>query len=245
MSQYVNCLMPSNRADGGRHAVSSAFDGAASGTPYRPNSCQVDKRLSFLVQRPVERHRQGTVCPQSVPMGYGRKGSGDPCGDRRRSRRPSGRDRFPEAVPDNHVFVGSPPPCPHKSAFCGETSTTTQELSLYDRMRAERFFRETHHEPHWLRPRLHRRRPPGPRPPARCAERGRLRARVRGSRLRRRPDRINLTACLDYLHSGDVLVVLDLDRLGRRAGLDDERCHETVHYCIPRQHSPRTGGRSR
>ena len=45
-------------------AGSGAFDGAASGTPYRPNSRQVDKRLSFLVQRPVERHRQGTVSPQ-------------------------------------------------------------------------------------------------------------------------------------------------------------------------------------
>ena len=32
------------------------------------------------------------------------------------------------------------------------------------------------------------------------------------------PERPNLTACLDYLRRGDVLVVLDLDRLGRRAG---------------------------
>ena len=31
-------------------------------------------------------------------------------------------------------------------------------------------------------------------------------------------DRPNLTACLDYLRRGDVLVVLDLDRLGRLAG---------------------------
>ena len=30
--------------------------------------------------------------------------------------------------------------------------------------------------------------------------------------------RPSLTACLDYLRRGDVLVVLDLDRLGRRAG---------------------------
>ena len=30
-------------------------------------------------------------------------------------------------------------------------------------------------------------------------------------------DRPNLTACLDYLRAGDVLVVLDLDRLGRLA----------------------------
>jgi DNA invertase Pin-like site-specific DNA recombinase len=32
------------------------------------------------------------------------------------------------------------------------------------------------------------------------------------------PRRPNLTACLDYLRSGDVLVVQDLDRLGRLAG---------------------------
>ena len=32
------------------------------------------------------------------------------------------------------------------------------------------------------------------------------------------PERPNLTACLDYLRRGDVLVVLDLDRLSRRAG---------------------------
>ena len=31
-------------------------------------------------------------------------------------------------------------------------------------------------------------------------------------------DRPNLTACLDYLRRGDVLLVLDLDRLGRLAG---------------------------
>ena len=31
-------------------------------------------------------------------------------------------------------------------------------------------------------------------------------------------NRPNLAACLDYLRQGDVLVVLDLDRLGRRAG---------------------------
>ena len=31
------------------------------------------------------------------------------------------------------------------------------------------------------------------------------------------PERPNLAACLDYLRRGDVLVVLDLDRLGRRA----------------------------
>jgi DNA invertase Pin-like site-specific DNA recombinase len=32
------------------------------------------------------------------------------------------------------------------------------------------------------------------------------------------PDRPGLKACLDYLRKDDVLVVLDLDRLGRRAG---------------------------
>jgi DNA invertase Pin-like site-specific DNA recombinase len=31
-------------------------------------------------------------------------------------------------------------------------------------------------------------------------------------------DRPGLKACLDYLRRGDMLVVLDLDRLGRRAG---------------------------
>jgi DNA invertase Pin-like site-specific DNA recombinase len=38
----------------------------------------------------------------------------------------------------------------------------------------------------------------------------------RGSRTE--ADRPGLRACLDHLHRGDVLVVLDLDRLGRRAG---------------------------
>ena len=33
-----------------------------------------------------------------------------------------------------------------------------------------------------------------------------------------RADRPGLAACLDYLRSGDILIVLDLDRLGRRAG---------------------------
>ncbi len=33
-----------------------------------------------------------------------------------------------------------------------------------------------------------------------------------------RADRPGLSACLDYLRTGDVLLVLDLDRLGRRAG---------------------------
>ena len=33
-----------------------------------------------------------------------------------------------------------------------------------------------------------------------------------------RADRPGFAACLDHLRSGDVLVVLDLDRLGRRAG---------------------------
>ena len=31
------------------------------------------------------------------------------------------------------------------------------------------------------------------------------------------PDRTKLAACLDHLRAGDVLVALDLDRLGRRA----------------------------
>ena len=44
----------------GENPGSSASDGTTSGTPYRPNACQVDERLSFLVQRPVERRSQGT-----------------------------------------------------------------------------------------------------------------------------------------------------------------------------------------
>ena len=35
--------------DSARSPYSSTLDGVVSGTPYRPNSCQVDKRLSFLV----------------------------------------------------------------------------------------------------------------------------------------------------------------------------------------------------
>ena len=47
-------------------------------------------------------------------------------------------------------------------------------------------------------------------------------------------DRPKLAACLDYLRQGDVLVVLDLDRLGRRAGeliaLIDELDHRGVGF---------------
>ena len=47
-------------------------------------------------------------------------------------------------------------------------------------------------------------------------------------------DRPNLAACLDYLRRGDVLVVLDLDRLGRRVGdliaLIDELDHRGVGF---------------
>ena len=47
-------------------------------------------------------------------------------------------------------------------------------------------------------------------------------------------DRPNLAACLDYLRQGDVLVVLDLDRLGRRAGeliaLIDDLDHRGVGF---------------
>ena len=67
VSQIVNSV--SRRRPRSSAGGSYAFDGTASGTPYRPNSRQVDKRLSFLVQRPVERHRQGTGGAQSTPMG--------------------------------------------------------------------------------------------------------------------------------------------------------------------------------
>ena len=47
-------------------------------------------------------------------------------------------------------------------------------------------------------------------------------------------DRPKLAACLDYLRQGDVLVVLDLDRLGRRAGeliaLIDDLDHRGVGF---------------
>ena len=47
-------------------------------------------------------------------------------------------------------------------------------------------------------------------------------------------NRPNLAACLDYLRQGDLLVVLDLDRLGRRAGeliaLIDELDHRGVGF---------------
>ena len=61
--------MRSNEVGDGLRAGSSASDGAASGTRYRPNSRQVDERLCFLVQRPVDRHRQGTGGAKSTPMG--------------------------------------------------------------------------------------------------------------------------------------------------------------------------------
>ena len=47
-------------------------------------------------------------------------------------------------------------------------------------------------------------------------------------------DRPQLAACLDYLREGDVLVVLDLDRLGRKAGelinLIDELDHRGIAF---------------
>ena len=47
-------------------------------------------------------------------------------------------------------------------------------------------------------------------------------------------DRPNLAACLDYLRQGDVFVVLDLDRLGRRVGeliaLIDDLDHRGVGF---------------
>jgi DNA invertase Pin-like site-specific DNA recombinase len=73
-------------------------------------------------------------------------------------------------------------------------------------------------------------------------------------------DRPGLSACLDYLRRDDVLVVLDLDRLGRRAGelirLVDEldrrgvgfraltlllipQPRPAVPFCRSRRHSPR------
>src|SRR3954447_20824275 len=73
-------------------------------------------------------------------------------------------------------------------------------------------------------------------------------------------DRPGLSACLDYLRRDDVLVVLDLDRLGRRArelvGLVDElvavawafalltlllipQSRPAALFCRSRRHSPR------
>ena len=82
---------------------------------------------------------------------------------------------------------------------------------------------------------IHRRRPPGTRPPARRPERRRVRARSSRTTLPAPPptDRTWPPAS-DYLRQGDVLVVLDLDRLGRRAGeliaLIDELDHRGVGF---------------
>ena len=50
------------------------------------------------------------------------------------------------------------------------------------------------------------------------------------------PERPNLAACLDHLREGDVLVVLDLDQLGRRVGalitLIDEFDHRGIGFRV-------------
>jgi len=51
--------------------------------------------------------------------------------------------------------------------------------------------------------------------PARCAERGRMRADVRRPCVRRKDDPPGLAEALAYLRAGDTLVVWKLDRLGR------------------------------
>ena len=48
-------------------ADSYDFDGTASGRPFRPISCQVDERLSFLVQRPIEWQHKGSAVENRQP----------------------------------------------------------------------------------------------------------------------------------------------------------------------------------
>ena len=131
------------------------------------------------------------------------------------------------------MFVGNYLRVVPQHPFRLKISPITQELSFSDTIRAERVFRDrAHHEPRRLRPRLHHRRPP-------VLDRQLDALNATGcERLfedhASGTDRPNLAACLDDLRRGDVLVVLDLDRLGRRAGelitLIDELDHRGVGF---------------
>ena len=115
-------------------------------------------------------------------------------------------------VPDKHFFVAACCDASPRPVFSRQIFTITQKISFYDKVRARQRFRDCEditHEPHWLRPHIHRQL--DALNEAGCERVFEDRASGAAS------DRPKLAACLDYLRQGDVLVVLDLDRLGRRA----------------------------
>ena len=129
------------------------------------------------------------------------------------------RPRLVGAGPDNHVFVGT---CPQKRPAAPDWPDFRPDNSgiiffRYDsRVRGfSRPRRTPHHEPCRLRPCLHRRVSPSPRPPARRVERAGCDRVFEDHASGVAPERPNLTACLDSLWQGEVLVVLDHDRFGR------------------------------
>lgn len=104
-------------------------------------------------------------------------------------------------VPDKPVIVGNPRGAAPDRRFRPTSSPTAPQVSVCEKTGQRGVFRgrRTHHEAHRLRSRLHRRRAP----------------QVLGRRLQA-PEPRRLPR--HYLRDGDVLVILDLDRLGRRAG---------------------------
>ena len=99
------------------------------------------------------------------------------------------RSSLQRGVADKHFFVVACCDASSRPIFSRQRFTKIHKLSFYDKLHLRQRFRDCEditHEPHWLRSSIHRRRPPGTRPPARRTERGWMRARVRGPRLRRR-----------------------------------------------------------
>ena len=112
------------------------------------------------------------------------------------------------ALSENPGLSGSPRVgCPDLRIRGDFWSRQPPRLSTYDLIEFGRGWRDRSN------------RTPSPRPPARRATRGLLRADLRGSRFGRPPSSARTSApALTTCARGDVLVVLDLDRLGRRAG---------------------------
>ena len=110
----------------------------------------------------------------------------------------------------------------HDPRFAGICPRQPRSYLAAIKCTEEGFFETAHrtpsHEPRRRRPRLHRRRPQVLDRQLDALSAAGCERVFEDHASGAAPDRPNLTACLDYLRRGDVLVVLDLDRLGRRAG---------------------------